>query len=574
MAKKDTDDDNVVNLLTAGHFGNQKINTPDAGDPVTESMTVLTLDELTEYSGNPRKARNAEYDALKASYLQTGAFKTLLVVTRRPGEELYFPEAGGNTRLRILKELWEEFQNEKYYRVNCKIVPWKGDTQVLIDHLSENDNRSDYIFIDRAKGICRIFDEMSGQHMEEHGEPLSQRAFIKKMLDSGYSKLSKTQFLRFQYAVDLYEYIPLALDGGMHVRAIVRLQDNLNDLKSFIRAACSGNPDVIKGFDEQWKWELDKLDNPDGIDLEKLPGLIFESLAPEAMQSAPDLELDEIPARLMYLWRDWSADKSLEVSLRHGSASRKEKYNPTRSGPARHFGSEEAEKEFGEHYSDHSGSRDTAAPGGHGIDADASSGSRTFHPDRPPAGPSNPEGSPPPTSSRPESENDGPAKIQQRLYEENFANARIFGQPWGIDHLIHSLGGVTGFWLDIPDRRLEGYAITAWWLLWDLFLIAGDRNTPNFIPVLIERKEVTGSLLEKNWIDVANGKASLSLERIESFPPDRRNAEILQAFRHLVESGIQRVTNQTNFLTHIDQPAYDAFLAIIGNVRKLKSLVR
>ena len=72
MAKKDSDKGNVVDLLQVGHFGDPGITTPDAGDPVTETMMVLTLDQLTEYSRNPRKARNAEYEALKASYIVSG----------------------------------------------------------------------------------------------------------------------------------------------------------------------------------------------------------------------------------------------------------------------------------------------------------------------------------------------------------------------------------------------------------------------------------------------------------------------------------------------------------------------
>ena len=207
MANHKDDGGNVIELLTSGHFGDQGINTPDAGEPVMETMLVLTLDELVEYDRNPRHAPNAEYETLKASYLQTGASKTLLVVTRRPGEQHYFPAAGGNTRLRVLKELWEEFRDEKYYRVNCKFVPFQDDRKILIDHLSENDNRADYIFIDRARTVCEIYDDLDG---EQEGT-LSQRAFIQQLTELGYPKLSQTQLRRFQYAVKLYRYIPLAV---------------------------------------------------------------------------------------------------------------------------------------------------------------------------------------------------------------------------------------------------------------------------------------------------------------------------------------------------------------------------
>jgi len=163
--------------------------------------------------------------------------------------------AGGNTRLRILKELWEETGNEKYFRINCKFVPWVDESQVLIDHLSENDNRSDYIFIDRAKGICELYERLES---EEEGT-LSQRAFISRMLDLGYPKLSRQQLLRFQYAVELYEYIPEALDGGMHLRAIDRLKDLLADLRIFMSAVGSGYPEISEAFDECDEGEVSLL---------------------------------------------------------------------------------------------------------------------------------------------------------------------------------------------------------------------------------------------------------------------------------------------------------------------------
>ena len=189
MAKKDNETGNVVDLLKAGHFGDAGITTPDSGEPVTETMLTLTLDELVEYDRNPRHAPNSEYDTLKASYLKTGADKTLLVVTKRPGEKKYFPAAGGNTRIRLLKELWEETGDERFFRINCKFIPFPGDTRVLVDHLSENDHRADYIFIDRARAVVDLYEQMNSEDVGT----LSQRAFIQRLKELGYPKLSQTQ---------------------------------------------------------------------------------------------------------------------------------------------------------------------------------------------------------------------------------------------------------------------------------------------------------------------------------------------------------------------------------------------
>jgi len=37
------------------------------------------------------------------------------VLTRRPGDEKYMLASGGNTRLAILNELWQETQDERYH---------------------------------------------------------------------------------------------------------------------------------------------------------------------------------------------------------------------------------------------------------------------------------------------------------------------------------------------------------------------------------------------------------------------------------------------------------------------------
>ncbi len=584
MATKDNDTDNVVDLLKQGHFGKQDAGIPASVDSVMETMLVLTLDQLKEYDRNPRRAQNAEYDALKASLIQTGTSKVLLVVTKRPGEGLYFPAAGGNTRLRILKELWEEFGDEKYRKVNCKFVPYQDETRVLVDHLSENDNRSDYIFIDRAKGVCEIYAQLAA----ELEGTLSERAFIGRLLELGYPKLSQRQFGRFKYAVSLYEYIPMALDGGMNDFTVRNLRSTLEDLKSFLSAACSGDPDVIAAYDEQWKWELDRLDSAEGIDLDTLPGMIFESLAPMAMQRAPDLEPDEVTARLKYLWKEWCVDRSLSVSLRDGSVSKREKYDPTRSAGTRVYSPDELD-EYSRRQgyasddggrpdgSDDSGGSDTAGPG-FGRKSVFSGGDATGHAkgtDRSPRS----GGQDPGSFSGAEYRETAPGSDSYpRLWARNLELAKTVASRFEFGDYIQTFGvgdevgvGGTGYWIDLPDRRLEGYAVTVWWLLWD---IAGVTEHVDFIPEMIRRKVTAGTLLEKNWVAVGEGQASLSRREIESFPPDRRNAELLQAFMHLVESGIPRVIDQARFFRLTGDSEYEALVEILGNVRTLEQIAR
>ena len=72
------------------------------------------------YERNPRRSKNPEYDRIKASILMSGMDQPLLI-TRRPGEKDYVLQAGGNTRLQILKELFETTGKERFRRVDCEI---------------------------------------------------------------------------------------------------------------------------------------------------------------------------------------------------------------------------------------------------------------------------------------------------------------------------------------------------------------------------------------------------------------------------------------------------------------------
>jgi hypothetical protein len=87
----------------------------DAGEASGDVLALVTLDvaRIHPYEHNPRRAPNTEYDRIKASIRADGLSQPL-VVTQRPGETDYIVHAGGNTRLRILKELFEETGDRRF----------------------------------------------------------------------------------------------------------------------------------------------------------------------------------------------------------------------------------------------------------------------------------------------------------------------------------------------------------------------------------------------------------------------------------------------------------------------------
>jgi ParB-like chromosome segregation protein Spo0J len=83
-------------------------------------LRSLEVSRIKSYEHNPRRAENAEYDRIKASIRLDGIGQPL-VVTQRPGERDYVVHAGGNTRLRILNELFAETGDPEFGTVACVV---------------------------------------------------------------------------------------------------------------------------------------------------------------------------------------------------------------------------------------------------------------------------------------------------------------------------------------------------------------------------------------------------------------------------------------------------------------------
>ncbi|MBN0350714.1 hypothetical protein JTM62_35460, partial [Pseudomonas aeruginosa] len=104
-------------------------------------------------------------------------------ITRRTGEDHCIIRNGGNTRLAILRELWSETKDERFFRVSCLFRPWpsRGEVVMLTGHLAENELRGGLTFIERALGVekAREFYEQEG------GTALSQSELARRLAADG-----------------------------------------------------------------------------------------------------------------------------------------------------------------------------------------------------------------------------------------------------------------------------------------------------------------------------------------------------------------------------------------------------
>lgn len=184
---------------------------------------MIDIARIQPYEHNPRHGRNPEYDRIRDSIRNTGLDQPL-VVTQRPDATDFIVHAGGNTRLIILKELFDETGDTRFAAVPCLLKPWCCESDVLLAHLRENDLRGGLTFIDKARAIC----EAQKLLAEELGlDVISQRRLETELRRAGY-RITQARISQMVYTVDrLLPVIPIALEGGLgrpHVERIRRLE--------------------------------------------------------------------------------------------------------------------------------------------------------------------------------------------------------------------------------------------------------------------------------------------------------------------------------------------------------------
>lgn len=198
--------------LRAGPFERAGPTVSAVSDPIADTPMVVTLDELRPYDLNPRVVRNPLYPEIKGSILSRG-LDAPPPITRRPGERHYIIRNGGNTRLEILRELWGETKQERFYRIQCLFRPWspRGEIVVLTGHLAENELHGGLTFIERALGV----EKARELYEQESGAPLSQRELARRLTADGYP-ISQSHISRMQETVaHLLPAIPSILYAGL-----------------------------------------------------------------------------------------------------------------------------------------------------------------------------------------------------------------------------------------------------------------------------------------------------------------------------------------------------------------------
>lgn len=206
----------ITRKLQHGHFP-QRATQVSPADPDCDMPMVVTLEQLRPYEHNPRFIRNPLYQELKESIRDRGLDQPPSI-TRRPGELMFIIRNGGNTRLSILGELWQETHEDRFFRIHCLFRPWQSERHTLLGHLAESDLHGQLTFIERAMAVAKFRDMLL-----EDGDSLSQRELAAQLSAGGYP-ISQSHISRMLDTLDhLLPAIPQTLYAGLGKPSIERI---------------------------------------------------------------------------------------------------------------------------------------------------------------------------------------------------------------------------------------------------------------------------------------------------------------------------------------------------------------
>jgi ParB family protein of integrating conjugative element (PFGI_1 class) len=218
----------VAAALDVGNPAPRSRALPDHADPRVECPIEIDVEEIRPYEGNPRRSANAKFEEIKAS-IRTSGIRSPLTVTRRPGEKHFIVEAGGNTRLEAIRQLWAETGDVRFRRMTVLFRPWVSETHVLAAHLSENEQRGGMTFWDKACGVMRL-----EAHLEEQrGHALTVRDLDEAIRALGLP-VNIATLAHYRFATERLQTLGEGIPDltGLHVKTI---QPRLNQLRRYAR---------------------------------------------------------------------------------------------------------------------------------------------------------------------------------------------------------------------------------------------------------------------------------------------------------------------------------------------------
>ena len=144
------------------------------------SILPIEIHMIKPYHANPRIYENPKYEAIKESIRNRGVLQRI-VVTKPPNSEKFMLCQGGNTRLRALRELYEETRDPSFKTVYCEFREWQGEANLMLGHVVENELRGDLNWHERSRMVLALREMIE----EEMGKEITDSEYASIASEKG-----------------------------------------------------------------------------------------------------------------------------------------------------------------------------------------------------------------------------------------------------------------------------------------------------------------------------------------------------------------------------------------------------
>lgn len=337
MANTRLTDENVIDILGATNLESKEIHTHD---PIVKSRIRVTLDQLRPYDNNPRTTQNPKFDEIMISIENTGLNQPPNISRRSQDDLHYMIIDGGNTRLEILNLLYEKYSRlaeaatdeerlelakkaESFFVIECIFKPWVSESKALTGHMSENENRGNMLFIEKAIAVQKlrqIYEEEDRKKVLTEGneyekKPLSIRNLAERITAQGWT-INHSHIIRYDYATNtLMKAIPDAFWTGAGHSLVINLKKHNVAYTTFWRGTKIGQTEPeridtlfldtlrrydgesvdLQGFLQDLNAQLAKfLDLHPSIVTVEIEAIMNGRVASPTPQESPGLSRDEL----------------------------------------------------------------------------------------------------------------------------------------------------------------------------------------------------------------------------------------------------------------------------------------
>lgn len=154
--------------------------------------------EIQVFNLNQRKSKNPRYEEIKESIRAKGVSEPLTIV-QHPEDNSWVLSQGGQTRLLICRELYEETLEARFLHPPVRKAEYSSELNLCINHLIENDLRADNSFFEKAIAVSNIFRLLA----EELGSEPTQDLLAERMAAEGLP-IRRQSITAMLYAANIF----------------------------------------------------------------------------------------------------------------------------------------------------------------------------------------------------------------------------------------------------------------------------------------------------------------------------------------------------------------------------------